>query len=629
MDILTIDFETAYSTEYSLTKMSPAEYILDPRFECTGLAVKRNHDKAFWVEGNEVAEFFEDEPTDVMSVSHNALFDACICAWHYGWVPKLVCDTLGAARATRQHLLRSLALGSLAEHLGVGKKGTALANVKGMRLADIRARPNLYREHIEYGLNDCELCAGIFDKLVRSGELPFSELAIMDMVLKCAINPKFIVDVGMLNVALQEIQTEKERTLARAMLLGADGKSDLMSNDKFAELLRMHGVEPPTKISPVTGKTAYAFAKTDQAFLDLGEHPDLAIQSLVAARLGHKSTIEETRTQRFINIANLNWPGRGYTRELPVPLRYAAAHTHRLGGDWKMNLQNLGRKSVLRKALVAPEGYKVVAADESQIEARVNCTINQQEDMRLAFEQGRDVYAEFGTELYGYPVGKKETPDERFVAKQCILGLGYNLGHNKFHYTIPILSYNQTGVKIVISEEFAKQAVDTYRRKYHRITSSWRILNGMGIRSLMTGDTWAFGPVKFYKERIEGPGGLNLFYNDIHCVDGDGSDRGGYSEVFHVYAGQVKKIYGGMLLENIVQFLSRIIVMDAAVRIKARLGIELALQVHDELVFIVPDELVETTKQVMREELLRRPKWMPNLPLDCEIGVGQTYADAK
>ena len=70
---------------------------------------------------------------------------------------------------------------------------------------------------------------------------------------------------------------------------------------------------PPMKTSPTTGKETFAFAKSDEAFKALLEHEDVRVQALVNARLGNKSTLEETRTQRFIDIAK-----RGL---LPVPVK--------------------------------------------------------------------------------------------------------------------------------------------------------------------------------------------------------------------------------------------------------------------------------------------------------------------
>jgi DNA polymerase len=612
--------------------MTPVEYILDPQYQCTGLAVKKNKEKPFWVEGDEVQEFFDSQPEDVMAVSHNALFDMPICAWRYGWVPRVMVDTLGVSRAILQAKLKSLSLNSVAKHLGLGAKTDALANVKNMRLEQIRQYPDLYLRFIEYGLNDAELCYGIFEKFVLSGQFPAMEIAVMDAVLRCAVTPQFKVNPNVLQQSLNTIKQEKENTLAQAMLLGASGKGALMSNDQFADLLRQFNVDPPMKISGTTGKQTYAFAKSDQDFIDLLEHPDIAVQTIVGARLGHKSTIEETRHERFIKIAGLEWPKTkrspgGQLQLMPMPLRYSGAHTHRLSGDWKMNVQNMGRGSMLRQSLEAPEGYVVVAGDESQVEARFVCTLCGQEDMRSQFERDEDVYRLFAAALFGKdPAAIAKI--ERFIGKQCILGLGFGLGDEKFTRSIPILAWNQLGIKLPYTPEEGKAAVNLYRTKNFHVANTWKLLNTMGIQALATGQEWRWGPVVFRKEEILLPNGMKLYYHNLRQVAGG---RFGTEWIFE-YGGKIKRCYGGMLLENIVQALARIITMEAAVRVRMRLAklkIPLALQVHDELVFVVKKEYEAVTRMVLEHELKVRPAWLPNIPLNCEVGSGPNYGDAK
>lgn len=644
MKVLTLDFETYYSKEYSLRKMTPAEYILHPDYECTGLAVKEGASRPFWVDGTDVERFFRQCDTKVMAVSHNALFDMCICYWRYGWLPQVMCDTLGVSRALLQAFLRSLSLDSVAKHLGLGAKTGALANVIGMRLHQIKQYPDLYARFIDYGLNDAELCYGIFEWGVMSGRFPAMELAVMDAVLRCAVVPQFKLNQDVLYKSLGEIRDKKAKILAEAMdytMCPSDVpsledqelyKQQLMSNDKFAALLEQNGVVPPTKISGITGKEAYAFSKQDQEFLDLLEHPNPAVQTLMAARLGHKSTIEETRHERFIKISNLHWPATpvtpgGNLSLMPMPLRYSGAHTHRLSGDWSLNVQNMGRGSMLRESLEAPEGYVVVAGDESQVEARFVATLCGQEDLRAAFERGEDVYCDFATDLYNKPITKKEKT-ERWMGKTCILGLGFGLGDVSFEKQVPPKSQDQLGVKMVLPPGEAKRIVTTYRNKYRNIAATWQLLNQMGVHAMHTGDEWQWGPVLFRKEEIVLPNGMKLYYHNLRQRDGG---RFGKEWVFD-YGHKTKKCYGGMLLENIVQALARIVTMEAAVRVQvklAKLGIRLALQVHDELVFVVRKEHEQITRYVLQHELRRRPDWLPNLPLDCEVGSGPTYGDAK
>jgi hypothetical protein len=614
-----LDFETFYSKEYSLSKMAPVEYVLDPRFICNGVAViMDDYPQPLWFDDHQVPELFAAlDPANTTIVTHNALFDMCITAWRYGFKPARMVCTLSMARAMLGHKLKRLSLSKVAEHLELGAKGDTLPKVIGMTLADIKAN-GLYDEYVNYAKDDVTLCRGIYQKLAP--KFPESELEVMDSVLRCAIEPKLLLDQQKLLDHVANIRAEKSALLAEC---GADPEQ-LMSNTKFAELLRGLGVEPPMKTSIVTGKEAYAFAKTDQGMIDLAEHDDPNVQALVAARLGHKSTLEESRCQRFLNISNLTWP-EGYRQGyMPVPLRYGGAHTHRLSGDWKLNMQNLPRASELRRALIAPPHHLVVAADASQIEARIVAWICGQTDLVAQFEAGEDVYSSFASDVFDRPVTKADKV-ERFLGKTCILGMGYGVGWVKFQSTVKVQSKLQLGTAVELDDGEATRIVSAYRRKYDRIPATWRMLNTTGIHVLSgaSEQTFRLGPCMFGKGSVALPSGLELHYDNLRNENG---------EWRFDYAGQSVRLYGGKLLENIVQALARIIVMDAEVRIKNRLrryGWGLALQAHDELVYVVPANVADVVQSLMLEEMARRPAWAPTLPLKAEAGIGPTYGDAK
>ena len=319
MNLIVCDFETFYDKQYSLSKMTTEEYIRDPRFQVIGVSTKLNNEPTVWVSGgaNVILEHLRSLPWDSsMMLCQNTMFDGAILTWRCGLKPKALADTMLMSRALNGVEV-SHSLKALAERYGVGMKGTEVLDALGKRRTDFTATE--LAAYGRYCINDVELTRDIFYKMMEAG-FPTDELKLIDLTLRMFTDPILELDRAHLEQHLTTVVQQKADLMAK---LGSDRK-DLMSNQKFALMLNMAGVTPPLKISPTTGKEAYAFAKSDEEFLALLEHEDPLVQALVAARLGVKSTLEETRTQRFIDISK-----RG---NLPVPIRYYAAHTGRWGG---------------------------------------------------------------------------------------------------------------------------------------------------------------------------------------------------------------------------------------------------------------------------------------------------------
>jgi hypothetical protein len=411
MDLIVIDMETYYDQEFSLTKLTTEEYVRDSRFEVIGLAIKVNNNPTEWASGTheQINEWLQTfNWADAMVVCHNTMFDGAILNWRFGITPRVWADTLCMGRA-----LHGIEVGgslkAMAQRYQVGVKGTEVINAKGKRRADFSEEElSLYGD---YCINDVELTYKIFHLMAK--EFPKQEYKLIDCTLRMFIEPVLDLNLPLLEHHLSDI---KERKAALLEESGAT-REVLMSNQKFAELLTSLGVTPPTKISPTTGKEALALAKSDEGFKALAEHEDVRVQTLVSARLGTKSTLEETRTQRFIDIAK-----RGL---MPVPIRYYAAHTGRWGGDDKINLQNLPSRGAnankLKHSIVAPEGYTIIDADSAQIEARVLAWLAGQTDLLAGFANKEDVYKKMASVIYDV-AEDQVTKDQRFVGKTTILG---------------------------------------------------------------------------------------------------------------------------------------------------------------------------------------------------------------
>ena len=403
------------------------------------------------------------------------------------------------------------------------------------------------------------------------------------------------------------MKRKKEKLLEAATA----NKDDLMSNDKFAELLKILGVAPPTKISARTGKEAWAFAKTDEEFKALEEHPNPKVQALVAARLGNKTTLEETRTQRFIDISK-----RG---KLPVPIKYYAAHTGRWGGDDKINLQNLPSRGQnagkLKSAIKPPPGYVLVDSDSSQIEARTVAWMAGQTDLVEAFHNGEDVYKIMASAIYGKDISEV-TKEERFVGKTTILGAGYGMGAAKFQTQLKVF-----GVDVSLDE--CKRIISVYRQTYPAIPALWRQAQ-LCVEAIIAPRAVSFGVVDAvsFDATEKGfllPSGLWQRYEGLQkIIDAEGKDQYEYK----TRKGFVK-IYGGKVVENLCQAVARCVIAEQMVKIAKKYKV--VLTVHDAVACIAPAEQAEEAQKYVEECMRWRPEWAATLPLNCESGIGDNY----
>jgi hypothetical protein len=615
------DFETYYDDQYSLRKLTPAEYILDSRFEtlCTTVAIE--HEDPVFLPQNDIVGFLKSfKSTPYCFITHNALFDATILAYVYNINPPGLCCTLSMARALLTHKLPrgSVALGNILEYMGLPKKTDALQNTKGMHWDQIKADGGLLAGFVGYAMNDVMGCREIFFRMRK--DFPAQEAMILDRVIRMTTEPRLYTDLEGLQAYHNKIIKEKYDLLSR---VNRD-RTSLMSNPKFAELLIQHGVEPPMKTSLTTGKQTFAFAKTDEEFTALLEHENLEVQALVAARLGIKSTIEETRTGRFYSIARCTT--REFKRPLmPVPLKFSGAHTHRLSGDWKMNMQNLGsRKSrELRKLLKAPPGYQLISVDASQIEARLTAWLAEERDLLEQFRRGDDVYCNFASICFGRPVTRKEQL-LRFVGKTCILGLGFGMSARRLLTTLR-LGARDSNLEMKFNENDTLGWVNTYRNTFGDIPILWDRCNDI-IELMAQGhaDGKRIGPCEVQGTTIMLPSGLRLYYEGLHLEGGD---------YWFTYGGRRKKIYGAKLVENIVQALDRQHVLEAALRIEKRaheynVDGRLLMQEHDGNVFLTPNKDAALLAKIAQYEMCRPSAWAgKSLPLDAEVKMGINYGE--
>lgn len=625
---ITLDFETFYDRVYSLSKLTTEEYVRDPRFEVIGVGVKVGNHPTDWFSGSmdETRDWLHSiDWSNKKVLAHNTLFDGAILSWHFGIRPKLWLDTLSMARPI-YGTTTGCSLAAVAKALGIGEKGNEVLAALGKRRADFT--PAELAQYGRYCKNDVDLCRDIFEAL--RPQFSNAELLLIDQTIRMFTEPVLELDNGLLINYLQSVREGKAELLrtalktaftsnrdaaaaiAKARLEGKTLRDMLMSNDIFAELLRSAGVEPPMKTSLRTGKEAYAFAKTDKEFTALQEHEDPTVQALVSARLGVKSTIEETRAERFVGLSE-----RG---AFPIPLNYSGAfQTWRWSGADKLNLQNLPRGGTLRHAIRAPEGYAIVAVDSSNIELRVNHTLAGQLSSVESFRAGRDLYCEFASVLFGRPITKADK-NERQLGKLAHLSLGYGCGWQKFQH---ICRLN----KVALTDEEAQRIVKLWRDTYSMIPKFWRAADA-ALPAIHAGVAQAVGPsglILTCGEGLRTPPQHMIRYAELRR-----EEDGGWT---YLNRKQRKNVYGGSMVENICQHIARNIIADQWVKsalwcAKNAPEWRVVLQVHDEIVLCGPARHAELVETAVVKIMSTAPAWWPEVPLAAEGGIGETYGDA-
>lgn len=620
--IITIDFETYYSKEFSLTRLSTEEYIRDPQFEVIGVAVKVDDGETEWFSGtkDEIGNYLRKfKWNNALLLAHNTMFDGAILNWFFKISPKKYLDTLSMARAVHG-VDAGGSLKALAERYELGKKGEEVIQAMGKRRADFDVEE--LERYASYCRNDVELTYKLFSKMVK--KFPISELDLIDITLRMFTHPILMVSQEMLEVRLKDLVAEKTRllgTLKEGLKCSDEEevRQKLASNKQFAEALKQLGIDAPTKISPTTGKETWALAKNDQGFIALTEHEDTFIQQLCSVRLGTKSTLEESRIQRFIDIGKRN------RSRVPIPLKYYGAHTGRWSGQDKVNFQNLPsrdkNKKTLKMAITAPDNYLIVNCDSSQIEARVLAWLSGQDKLVEAFAKGQDVYSIFASSVYDKKV-TKENPVERFVGKTCILGLGYGTGAKKLQHT---LATTPPGVKLDDAE--CDRIVKLYRSENAKIPALWRESNQALDSILGWGDEsieHSLGEhncLTVTKQGIRLPNGFYIHYPELEKYQDEDAN---YRYKYKSRKGLID-IWGGSVVENVVQALARLIVGEQMLEISKRY--RPVLTVHDAAVCVVPEDEIDEGVAFIVECMSKPPKWAAGLPVACEAKYGKSYGD--
>lgn len=665
MNYLTLDFETYYDKEINLKKMTTQAYVMHPQMEVLMVSAKFNEDPVQIIDGEQIPTFFATvDWSNTAVIAHNAVFDGSILYWRYGVRPAMLIDTMSMAQALGVPTIAGSA--SLATCIrllqeagyAVPPKGTEVLDALGKRRADFT--PQQWAAYREYCKNDTDITWFLF-KVLRQ-YLTDEEMRFQDIILRCYTEPRLTVDIPTVEYELNRCRTYKAEQLAEVCKMFGTTQDNLSallrSNDKFAEVLRsIGGVTEeeaeqgksgtfiiPTKVSEKTGKTTWAFGKTDVAFKELCEHDDPKIQAVCQARLAAKSSIDETRCLKFLEYGSYGF--------LPMGYKIGGAHTNRMSGGsaGSANMQNLpsgrreGQSDLLRRSIIAQGNSVIVNYDASQVEARTVAYVANQTDVLGVFASGGDVYSFAASKIHGIPYqeivdGRKSSDPEtahkysmmRQYGKTATLALGYGQGAQGFQKYALV----NTGINMTMDE--SANTVRAWRDANRFITGFWRMCD-QALATMVAGGQMYFGGPDgklffadgnryIFGRKVAGirmPNGLWLNYPNL-SADFTNPRRPQYFYDKCGYNGKPlkTKVYSGLVAENITQALAFAVMKTQAVWIAQYYPI--VMNTHDEWCIVVPREQAEVAADYMHRCMCTAPDYIQGIPLASEGGWAQSY----
>ena len=688
--LVVIDFETYWDSKtYTLSKMGPIEYVRNEKFTPQLCAFTLSNGSCCVdcsvVEHERLRTTFENLDThDVAWCGHNMHgFDSLILSEFFDFHPKKIYDTIAMMRWTGLSRVCRESHAALTEFLGNGNKAA------GTVVSDHKQWPDDFTPEeraffIQYCKDDAAQCYQNAQAM-----LPYmtpDALRFMSITARMATEPSFVLDEDLLLEYLSDLDAAADKARQELMAMfsfqtNADMLAALRSADKFADMLRSLGVEPPLKESAAKTKTkreklqlaadagrpgaaeelenmqpvmTYAFSKTDVDFVLMQDHPDPRVALLVRTRLQLNSSIDRSRAETLLKFARMHKP-------LPIMLGAWLAHTGRYSAGAsadagtktdKLQFQNLSKrdpsKRKLRQAIKVPKGKVVVACDSSQIEARGLAFVANEVGLLTQFREGRDPYSELAETIFGVPwqdikagakAGDKKMKMYRNTGKTGILSCGYSVGHHKYSNTL-LRQGIHLHEDLDRHHELARYAHGIYRAAHPNIVAFWKTAENV-LEAMLRGESGTFGgpnndiytfgimPVgprtDLCVPSVRFPSGYILRYPGLRA---ERNDRGKWQFVYDTYKGASKiptHIYGGAFTNNLVQGLSFVdVIMYQGCRMDEA-GIKLACNIHDAWASVVPEEQGEYVKQQMLHYMSIVPPALNGLPVACEAEIGTTF----
>lgn len=453
-----------------------------------------------------------------------------------------------------------------------------------------------------YGVEDIRITVAILQLLMRFNP-PADELDYMDMHIRMMTEPQLTTDPDMLTEAT--IVTPEMEALGK----------QLRKEANMVRLLDHYGVPLEYKTTP-KGARKLALAKTDAFMQGLLKHDNPKVAELASLRLGAQSNITRTRALTLLSVGD----------PLPFPVLYYGAHTGRGSGQDNYNMQNMPAGGVLRQAISAGDGYKLVVGDSGQIEARGVAWLAGEERLLELFRQAdasgdpsRDAYRRFGGQYMYHLKPEDLTDDQRKISKAGLLGLGFGQGW------FGLKEGARAKAGLIMTEHDAKLAMHAYRDGFKCVPTWWRRLK-----------RWVMED-----GYLELPDGRVITYPDMHQelweVHRDGETYEELTDVFDrplIFSKgprgkrQTCKFWHGVAAENVTQASARSVVFWQAKQMRDE-GIPVIGMSHDEVISRARDDEAKDVAECMKYWLGQVPPWAEGWPVVGNVVIGNNYAECK
>ena len=468
----------------------------------------------------------------------------------------------------RDHQLDTLALELLDHRMGAHEKE--------------KTKPTSLFDETAGSSDDAAECASVIakitpvmlDQLRDQGSLKLFQEVEMPLVPVLAEIERngFLLDVEGLQALSKELEHELDKMMSTIAGL-AGGEFNINSPKQLATVLfDKLGLKPGRKT-----KTGYS---TDEDTLtQLATQHDLPAQILSYRSL---SKLKSTYVDALPELIHSD------TKRLHTSLNQTVAATGRLSST-DPNLQNIPVKGDyglrIREAFIAPRGHELLCADYSQIEPRILAHLSQDPRLLAVFAKGEDIHMATAMEIFGLP-SSQITRDMRRVAKTVVFGIVY--GISPFG-----LSQN-----IGVSQAEAKKYIDTFFEKF------------AAVRALMDRNI-AEGREKGYTTTI-----LGRRRPIPELQSGDPVQRG-FGERMAVNSP----------IQGSAADLIKVAMINVHKALHADLPhVKMILQVHDELIFEVPDHDLDEAKRLVKHEMEAVGKQLGlSVPLKVDLGVGRNW----